>query len=371
MWDLRRMPGIPQIGIFFHTRHPESSTKNRSSDKKSPPKVTAGMFRCITNICYERNIAIARLYLDNIFKEQSLNVVDKVNDRLPRNITALFDAGIERIKQRPKHEADIALLAIAAVGEQDRGIPLVSLANWMGDALTRLPHLTQAPPRSLEDILRYANGFIHEQESDDRCISAYSFHFARYVKENYNDSLFWARNQLNIHRTFKTLTMIASIPPKLTSPPLVSSPPSTDGEFQNADESTVRTWLQGPQKDYFNRSSRPGVFPLLPKALPRHSYPILPTKAELELNKKKLGRSSRSNTMLPAQKTDFTTNVASIQEEPRQFDHENRSIHRYDPLIRTVNLANIHTQYVTPHELPLFLTRHQTFSVLFHGYPPD
>ncbi|KAH3909996.1 hypothetical protein HBI56_128850 [Parastagonospora nodorum] len=146
LWELRRMSRVPQLHMFLED---------------------AGMSqRIIKSMSYDRNITIAKLYLDNVFREQCLDVVVKVNDRLPRNIIAMFDDGIGRIKQRPDREADIGLLAIAAVGENNQGIALVSLANWMRDALSRLPYLAQAPPRSLEDILRYTNGFIQERVSN-------------------------------------------------------------------------------------------------------------------------------------------------------------------------------------------------------------
>jgi len=328
MWELRRMSSLPQLGMLLE----DAGTSQH----------------IIKTISYDGNITIARLYLDNIFRDQCLDVVNKVDDRLPRNIIAMFDAGIGRIKQRPDREADIGLLAIAAVGERNQGIPLNSLADWMSDALSRLPHLAQAPPRSLEDVLRYTNGFIQERVSvsGGRCVTAYSVHFARYIKENYNDSLFWARNQLNIYRNSRTWTAITQIPPKLTSPPLISSPTTADG-LLNASESAMGT------PDYFVQSSRADASRWQPQALPRDSLPALPTKAELEVKKKKLGPLSRSHTTRPVQKIEFTTAVGSLEEEPEQLSYEkqssSRSMHRYDPSMLIAESTNFHTKYVFLH----------------------
>ncbi|KAF2831215.1 hypothetical protein CC86DRAFT_390868 [Ophiobolus disseminans] len=154
-WDIQRCFGIPAA-------------------QPAPDSDTA-----IDFIADIGNITIAKLYLDNVHKDRSLDVVHKPGDRLPRNVVALFDAGIERIKKQPKHEADISLMAIAAAADRDNGTSIVSLEDWMRDALSRLPYLARAPPRSLEDILRCANGYIFEDsiDPDDRVSVEHSSSF--------------------------------------------------------------------------------------------------------------------------------------------------------------------------------------------------
>jgi hypothetical protein len=50
----------------------------------------------VQSISRKANITIAKLYLDDIHKQQSFDVIEKVGDRLPRNLVALFDAEIKR-----------------------------------------------------------------------------------------------------------------------------------------------------------------------------------------------------------------------------------------------------------------------------------
>jgi len=270
-------------------------------------------------------------------------VVDKVGDRFPRNIIALFDAGIERIKQQPKHEADIALLAIAATAEQIQGISLIVLEEWMRDALSRLPHLASAPPRSLEDILRCANGYIVEvnYDADDRHVSAYCTPFAQYVKENYNETLFWYRSQLNIRRASRSMTGMCPTQPKLTSPPMVASPPSMDNDFETT-RAEMKGRLLGSSPDYFGRSFKPGEHQIPPKQRP--SLPTLPTSMDSELGIKKLKPSARSYTMLPTSKRSLRDDIVSIFEDDSSNTHDkprlSRSIHK--PTSRICSFCEVH-----------------------------
>jgi len=268
----------------------------------------------ISNIA-EGNITITRLYLDNIHKHQTLDDVENVGDRLPRNIIAFFDAGIERIKQQPRAQSDIALMAISAAAEQDSGVPIDSLEDWMRDAITRLPHLVNAPPRNLEDILRPANGFLIEPFSYTRQVSTYNQLFTFYVRENYNDSLFWARSQLNLRRVSRTLTRLEPRQSKLISPPMVASPPSMGGSFDTISDTTINS-PRGLTRDYFDRSSSSNGFPFDLKRTfsPRQ----LSESGDVELGIKKLGMSGRSLTMLPSAMTkrEFRKDTAEIPEEP-------------------------------------------------------
>jgi hypothetical protein len=332
-WDLRRCFGDVQIdpvpGDASMRVKILSSRSNTNDSAASTLPVKAEQLRTIIKpITIDQNITIAQLYLDNIYKRQSLEVVIRVSDRLSRNLIAFFDAGIEHIRQQPKHNADIALLVIAAAGEQEHGILLRTLEEWMRDALSRLPHLANSPPRSLEDILRCANGFIFEAESGEeyRMVSTYSSHFRLYVKENYNESLFWARSQLHIRRISRTLTTMVPTPEKLTSPPMVTSPPTMDGAF----DFTASRQLQGSPPEYPDRSFCSSGFKFPPKT--KLSLPNFPRDTDAELGIKKLRPGNRTLTMLPTRKSTFRSDIARINEEEtpdeKQRTRLSRSIHR-------------------------------------------
>jgi hypothetical protein len=264
----------------------------------------------VQSISRKANITIAKLYLDDIHKQQSFDVIEKVGDRLPRNLVALFDAEIKCIKQQPRHQSDIALMAIVAAAEKNQGVPLVLLEDWMRDAISRLPHLASSPPRSLEDILRYANGFIAESYFEGRCISTYNELFAIYVREDYNETLFWARSQLNIHRVSRSLTY----QPKLTSPPLVSSPPTIDHSFEAVSQKPGRS-LQGSSFDYFDRWLSSNDLPISPKQITSPKEKSNSGNSEFE--SKMFRASSRSNTMKAPirRKSGFTNSIVNIPEE--------------------------------------------------------
>jgi hypothetical protein len=335
-WDLRRCFGDTQIDLTPGDAdvHVKSFSSHRNTNGNAAPilAVTAKRLRTIIEpITIDQNVTIARLYLDNIYKNRSFDVVSKMSDRLSRNIIAFFDAGIEHIRQQPKQDADIALLAIAAVGEQEHGILLRTLEEWMRDALSRLPHLANSPPRSLEDILRCASGFILEAESDQeyRMISTYSSHFRLYVKENYNETLFWARSQLNIRRISRTLTTMVPSPAKFTSPPIVTSPPTMDGAF-DLTAGPGSNPLRGSPPEYFDRSIFSSGFKFPPKT--KLSLPNFPIDTDAELGIKKLLRGNRTLTMLPTRKSTFRSDIAKInEEETPDVDRKSRitrSIHR-------------------------------------------
>jgi hypothetical protein len=339
-WDLRRCFGTIQdaspLDVVNKQLNFSTKTNGIENDASLTLPVTAEKLAdTIEFVCFDRNITLAKLYLDNIYKHRTLAIMGKisviqVSERFLPNIIAFFDAVIEHITKQPRHEADIALLAIAAAGEDGQGISLLTLDEWMRDAISRLPHLANAPPRSLEDILRCANGVLYEIEADSnyRHVSTYSSHFARYVKENYNDTIFWARSQLNIRRASRTLTTVVPTPPRLMSPPMVTSPPSMDGSFDVATHRPGQLQLSPPE--YFDRSFRSGGSKLPPKT--QLSLPTLPKWTDAELEIKKLSPANRTLTMLPARRNKFRTDIGKIQEDIKPLEHDkprlSHSIHR-------------------------------------------
>jgi uncharacterized Zn-finger protein len=323
-WDLQKEYGPLQVSSDSEGAKPQtqrgsimSGTDSATTSSTTTEKLRK-VVQSISNVA-EGNIAITKLYLDNIYKYQSLNGVENVGDRLPRNIMAFFDAGIERIKQQPRAQREIALMAISAAAEKDRGVSLASLEDWMRDAITRLPHLVNAPPRSLEDVLRPANGFLIEPFSHGRQVATYNQLFTFYVRENYNNSLFWARSQLNFHRVSRTLTRLEPGQSKLTSPPMMASPPSMGDSFDTISDTTVNSadGLGG----FFDRSSSSSGFP---SPLKRTFSPRqLSESSDVELGIKKFGMSGRSLTMLPSamSKREFRSGSMEVHEEPANDEH--------------------------------------------------
>jgi hypothetical protein len=320
-WEIQKFNGDFQL-----THEPgHSITQSQTSTGVTEPiEDTTTIFpvaieilqTAVESISRQANITIAKLFLDNIHKQQTLDIIEKTGDRLPRNLVALFDAEIESIKQQPKHQSDIALMAIAAAAERDQGVPLVLLEDWMRDAIIRLPHLAKSPPRSLEDILRYAKGFITEVIShhNERCVSTYNQLFTLYVLEDYNDSLFWARRELNIQRISRSVTYQ---PPKLASPPLVASPPTIDQSFEEFSQKLGRV-KQGSTLDYFDRLMSSGDIPVSPKevVLPKQRSGSGDSDFEPRMFRPP-SRSGTMNTMVApkTRKSGFTNSIVDIPEE--------------------------------------------------------
>ena len=178
------------------------------------------------------NIAIAKIWLEEIYNSNSLEDATNPSDGLPRGIIALFDAGIRHIERQDPVIRDLALMAVAAAGGDDIGVPLSLLGRWMRDAVSRLKHLARAPPRSLEEILQATKGFLVMQLTAECHIASYSPAFSSYVRENYNDSLFWARNQLAFDKISRTLTRIQ---PTLSASPEGTPLPSSNDIFLDQD----------------------------------------------------------------------------------------------------------------------------------------
>lgn len=278
------------------------------------------------------NITLAKLYLDHIYKSQSLHIAEKVMDRLPRNIVVFFDAEMAWIQRQPKHQSDIAFMAIAAAAEKDGGITLQILEESMRDALLRLPHLASNPPRSLEDIIRYANGFIAElTDSYDRSVSTYNQLFSIYVREHYNETLYWAERQLNLHRPSRSLTFLPNFQPNFTSTALVASPPTMEHSFVTKSPKSG-SFSRGSMSEYFDRSRHPSEAGISPKHL--ESSKKSSSLSESDFGIKMFGAPSRRQTMqiAPRRRKTFRNFASGLPEAPasngQSRPQPNRSLSR-------------------------------------------
>jgi hypothetical protein len=145
------------------------------------------------------NITLALLYLEDIFTRDDIVTfsVDRVDDRLPRDVIAYFDTEMNFIERKPKPERLPPLHAIAAAADHQYGISLEELEHCIRLAQSTCSSLDY--PRSVEDVFVAANGWLTDLRTGDRkldicCKPA----FPLYVREKYNDSLERARRQVNL-----------------------------------------------------------------------------------------------------------------------------------------------------------------------------
>lgn len=305
-------PDDLELYISKELNHYQTSVEDyQKDDTQSRTETSERLQKAASNIAETGNITISRLYLDHVHKDRSLDVVEKTNDRLPRNIIALFDAEIACIQRQPKHQSDIALMTIAAVAEKDGGITIKALEEQMRDAIGRLPHIASNPPRSLEDVLRYANGCIAEIDSDDRRVCTYNQLFAIYVRERYNETLFWAKSQLNLHRPSRSLTFGTN----LTSKAFVASPPTMEHSFVT-NSPRAAGLSRGSTAEYFDRSFDSSDVGVSPKHL--ESSKQSPSIFSSDPGIKMFGAPSRSHTMQVAttRRKGFRNNTFDIPEMP-------------------------------------------------------
>jgi len=143
------------------------------------------------------NITLALLYLEDAFTRDEIASfsIDRVDDRLPRDVIAYFDTEMNFIERKPEPERLLPLHAIAAAADHSHGISLGELERCIRLAQRTCSSLDY--PRSVEDVFTAANGWLTDLRTGDRkvdicCKPA----FPLYVQEKYNDSLEWARHNV-------------------------------------------------------------------------------------------------------------------------------------------------------------------------------
>ncbi|KAF2866401.1 hypothetical protein BDV95DRAFT_505230, partial [Massariosphaeria phaeospora] len=106
------------------------------------------------------NITLTLLYLEEIFAWGDLSTFDpvRIDDRLPRDVIAFFDAEMKIIDQLNDTERHTTMLAIAAAATTDDGVPLTELEECVRLAMPAPPDIDS--PRSLEDVFQAANGWL-------------------------------------------------------------------------------------------------------------------------------------------------------------------------------------------------------------------
>ena len=153
------------------------------------------------------NVVMAKLRLDLVHGAQTLEPIEAVRDRLPSNLLNLFEAGVGSIQQQPDAwQQELGLLAIAAVARNFNGVPFESLEQWLLKASPQ-SSLADIAPRSPEDILRAARGFLVQKLTDPIELTFYHPDFYYYVAEDYNEAIFWIRSQLRVDGIVRATTL--------------------------------------------------------------------------------------------------------------------------------------------------------------------
>ena len=175
----------------------------------------------------EGSILQAKLAVDRIHSLPSPDALDLKPKRIPRNIQDHFNTAIETIKQQSTNSSSIALKTVAAVGRKGNrapGLPLSRLANLLRER-TRNPRVSTMPPRSPEDVLESANGYLTmiapPHRGQESTIAACHRLFWLFVNDEYNEDLIWACAQLPTSKVPRSYTL-----------PLISPPEETDLDFQ-------------------------------------------------------------------------------------------------------------------------------------------
>lgn len=144
------------------------------------------------------NISIALLRLEDISFGKTVDVVGTVSDRLPPNIVASFDAGMDHIaKRRDTLRRNLGLKAIQIVGKDGTSARVrfsdlreKILEGWNLSEKSRLCTLLESED-AMEELLSASNGYLQlwYNFSDEPCIEFFHQDFGTYVCDNYGNSL--------------------------------------------------------------------------------------------------------------------------------------------------------------------------------------
>ncbi|WYZ35159.1 hypothetical protein EsH8_I_001435 [Colletotrichum jinshuiense] len=225
-WDLEREHGNLGLGSTNEEDLPPKSDLGRRLTTARNYE-TLEMLRENIQKQAERNVSLARLRLDNVHQNPTVDVIlAPLKDALPANIVAFFNAGMQRIEKQPRVQRELGLQVIAAVTQYEYN------SKYMGhkvvDGILRkaarggarqqvnrsqsepeMPTATAAekqarlsssydPYYTLEEMVHAACGFlVVEDPTGDRLLRAYCQTFHAFAKENYNEGLMWARASLD------------------------------------------------------------------------------------------------------------------------------------------------------------------------------
>ncbi|KAI9708474.1 MAG: hypothetical protein M1820_003935 [Bogoriella megaspora] len=186
-WDLEREHGALGFGSSSEAeRRPPSTlgTVLRQNNGGNADKLRGEIVSRA-----DGNVGMAKLRLESRYDSDIAEEVTVTRDRLPDNIVACFDAGVRRLEEQSKFETELGLKIIVASFLDSDCIPLATLESRMETCF-----------RSAEEILQVTRGFVRILLQDPPKIEAFHPDFALYVKDDYNESLFWAKSKLRLKR---------------------------------------------------------------------------------------------------------------------------------------------------------------------------
>ena len=194
------------------------------------------------------SILQAKLALDRIHSSASPDAIDLVPKRIPRNVQAQFNTAISTIQQQSADQDSIALKAIAAVGQKGeavQGLALSRLANLLRERPHR-PCPRTLPPRSPEDILHAANGYLRlippSFRGREYTIAACHRLFWMFVNDEYNEDLIMAYAQLPTSKVPKSFTFQSPLPLHLPA----FQPPPPKSRRESSESMKGRTLFSSP-----------------------------------------------------------------------------------------------------------------------------
>ena len=188
-WELEREHGDLGLGSACTPKPPPSRLALSLREDESG-QVVRNLVQYIASVAYD-NIGMTRARLDLVHGWQSIDEFETKHDRLPANIVALFDAGLRHIEKQRETQRVLGLRAISAASHDIIGAPIADILRWLQGPRADPMHF---PARSAEDILEAANGFVILTPSND--LAVYHPTFYVFVKQDYNESLYWANSQL-------------------------------------------------------------------------------------------------------------------------------------------------------------------------------
>jgi hypothetical protein len=135
------------------------------------------------------NITIAKLRSDDLFtKSRSITSSrDQIADRLPRNLVAFFNAGIEKIELMPEDRRNVTVAAIIFAAEAANHIGITELGIELQSAMRDRLRVPDETFKGFEDLMTSACGFLEMSLcSTENGISCFHPDFKLYVKEDYH-----------------------------------------------------------------------------------------------------------------------------------------------------------------------------------------
>jgi hypothetical protein len=132
------------------------------------------------------NLTLAKLRLEDICEANALGTTESVQDRLPRNIVTLFDAGIRVVKSQAKDIAALGMSAIKLTTKEPHGKSFAHLQKALHASEARIG----LGAFTLQEVLHAARGFLSVTWLEEgQHVKAYHRDFFLYASERYNEDL--------------------------------------------------------------------------------------------------------------------------------------------------------------------------------------